>query len=173
MLFWSAVACGSGGLWDPEGLFRSQYQGWGQQLQQHRDEDFVWKDGSGWLDGVSNTPPQLPLPPGTLVGAYLTCAQEEIVSMMAFPTFQDPDELHVLPNAEEINRQWKTEFFKSEDPDEWYLLPDAEEINRQWKTEFSRMVWGDHTQALTWLAREPFAERCGLASHFRLFDTRF
>ena len=147
ILIWgSGLACSPGGLWDPEALFRNQYQGWGNQLQQHRSDDFVWKDGSGWTDGVSDIPPGLPLPPGGMMGDSLTCAQEEVLAMMAFP--------------------------EDEEPEEWYLERDAEETNRRWKVAFADLVWGDHTDNLIWLAREPFAERCGLASHFRLFNFR-
>ena len=144
LLLWSVMACSPGGLWDPDGIYWSRYDGWGKQLQQHRDANFAWKDGSVWLDGVSHVPPKLPLESGASVGESLTCAQEETLIMLAFPTDREPEK--------------------------WHLLPDAEEVNRQWRTEFALMVWGSHADAQAWSNREPFAERCGLASHYRLFN---
>ena len=144
-LIWiSALACqNDGGVWDPDGVFRSEYRWWGQQLHQHRDDGFAWKDGSGWTDGVSNIPPELPLATGSLLNESFTCAQEETLVMMAFP--------------------------RNEEPDEWHLQSNAEEINRRWYAEFSRMVWGDDADNREWLVREPFAKRCGFGSDYRLF----
>lgn len=84
------MACSPGGLWDPDGIYWSRYDGWGKQLQQHRDANFAWKDGSVWLDGVSDVPPKLALESGASVGESLTCAQEETLIMLAFPTDREP-----------------------------------------------------------------------------------
>ena len=93
LLLWSVMACSPGGLWDPDGIYWSRYDGWGTQLQQHRDANFAWKDGSGWLDGVSHVPPKLPLASGASVGESLTCAQEETLIMLAFPTDRGTGEM--------------------------------------------------------------------------------
>ena len=143
LVFCIAVACSPGGLWDPEGLYWTKYDGWGNQLQQHRSETFVWRDGSGWTDGVSSAPPDLPLRPDSTLWESLTCAQEEVLIMVAFPN--------------------------DEDPEDWYLQPNAEAINLRWQAAFASLVWGD-AEAPERPTRTSFWARCGLASHYRLFQ---
>ena len=137
-----AAACSPGGLWAPEGLYWTQYDGWGNQLKQHRSETFVWRDGSGWTDGVSSVPPDLHFRPNSTLWEPLTCAQEEVLIMMAFPNDANPED--------------------------WYLQANAEAINLRWHAAFVSLVWGD-TKAPERLIQTPFWRRCGLASHYRLF----
>ena len=137
-----AAACSPGGLWAPEGLYWTQYDGWGNQLKQHRSETFVWRDGSDWTDGISSIPPDLPLPQNSTLSESMTCAQEEVLIMMTFPNDANPED--------------------------WYLQANAEAINLRWHAAFVSLVWGD-TKAPERLIQTPFWRRCGLASHYRLF----
>ena len=134
------LACGhapAGGELVPEREFLLAYAGWGDQLQYERSDDFAWNDGSSWLDGVSSTPPPLPIPAGDPPSSVMTCAQEEVINMVAFPDGQGPHE-------------W---------PQELTLTADQEA--RQWKANFSRIIWGeDYRQAGEWQAKDPFDKRC-------------
>ncbi|MYC30201.1 MAG: hypothetical protein F4X65_08945 [Chloroflexi bacterium] len=132
------LACGAhtGGLRVPEREFLYAYEGFGNQLQHERKGDFEWKDGSGWHDGISSTPPPLPIPAGDVPSTVMTCAQEEVVNMIAFPDGVGPHE------AEEKQ------------------LSRAEEA-RLWESNFSVIVWGeDYPQAGEWRAQDSFNERC-------------
>ena len=55
------------------------------------------------------------------------------------------------------------------EPGRWYLEPDAQEVNRRWQSDFAALVRGSDDDNLIWLGREPFVQRCGFASRFRLF----
>ena len=113
-----------------------EYEGWGDQLQYHREDDFAYKDGSSWTDGISSTPPPLPVFLKDTQGAPMTCAQEEIIWMLAFP--------------------------RDRDMGNWRSNPDADEIARQWRANFLQFVWGYvHPAPNETRTRESFGERCG------------
>ena len=138
------VECKGHGDFGPS--YEYLYGAWAQELYQHRDTDFTWKDGSGWTDGVSHIMPALPLASGARVSGAMTCAQEEVLRMVAFPM--------------------------DERPDEWLLKPDAPGITLEWDTNFAAMVWGEQREdlkpgALIWLKREPFLQRCGVIENRR------
>ena len=121
----------------PGGVTSWDYPAWGDQLQYKREDNFAWKDGSSWRDGISSTPPPIPVFLGTTPGTAMTCAQEEIIWMLAFP--KDRNMAH------------------------WQSQPDADQIARQWQTNFIDFVWGlDYPQPDEPRTRESFGERCGM-----------
>lgn len=128
------IACGkhSGGHLDPEREFLWTYEAWGNQFHYEREKDFAWKDGSNWKDGISSTPPPLPIPAGEPPSTVMTCAQEEVINMVAVPDGAGPYESREFPDPK-----------------------------LDWETNFSMIVWGeDYPQAGDWRAKDPFDKRC-------------
>ena len=83
------------------------YQEWGQTLYAERSPDAKWKDGSNWTDGVSQSPPVLPIGRNEYIGPNLTCAQAEVLQMAVFPEGEGYDVYH-LELSLRRRRHWST-----------------------------------------------------------------
>ena len=119
----------------PPSEFAAAYRREGEKLYAARSPGVAWLDGSNWTDGISDRPPSLPIEPGAPIGSGVTCAQEEIIQMTAFPA--------------------------GEDPMTWHMEADADAIGSLWTLNKATAIWGEHPEALDWLDREPFSQRCG------------
>ena len=117
----------------PEMRFIAHYEPWGDQLQYKRPHDFSWRDGSGWNDGISRTPPPIAAARNSRPGTPMTCAQEEIIWMIAFS--------------------------QDEDLGAWASQPDADEIAQAWDSTFEDLVWGRARTDVTEIrSRESFTD---------------
>jgi len=114
------------------------YQGWGETLYSERSVAKKWKDGSNWTDGVSQSPPSLPIGRNEYIGPNLTCAQAEVLKMAAFPEGEGYDVYN------------------------WNYRSDADAIGEQWRENFATLIWGDHPWAVEVYDGVSFFDSCGM-----------